>query len=158
MRCARAVRKVGWFSPPVATGPGVLYFFFRCGFFFERLYCFLAKKKSALKKIALKKVFRAKKNTQTLFFLRGVFFFSVNAANFRSGQKSVMDNSLGNCGGTWCVRGLRDGAGDEASLNLTPPPAWSYTLFHPFLPFCAFLPHPLFFWVDCSPPTGGADL
>ena len=34
-----------------------------------------------------------------------------------------MGDSLGTCGGTWCVQGPHDGMGDEASLILTPPPS-----------------------------------
>ena len=37
-------------------------------------------------------------------------------------KKSVMGDSLGTCGGPWCVRGPHDGTGDEASLILTPTP------------------------------------
>ena len=72
--------------------------------------------------IRTKKYSALKKNTQTFFFSAEYFFFSANAANFRNGQKSVMGNSLGTCGGTWCVQGPRDGTGDEASLILPPPP------------------------------------
>ena len=32
-----------------------------------------------------------------------------------------MGDSLGTCGGTWCVQEPRDGTGDEATLILTPP-------------------------------------
>ena len=48
-----------------------------------------------------------------------------------------MGDSLGTCGGPWCVRGPHDGTGDEASLILTPPPpsAWIYTLVSPISTF-----------------------
>ena len=37
-------------------------------------------------------------------------------------KKNVMGDSLGTCGGTWCVRGPRDGKGYVATLILTTPP------------------------------------
>ena len=54
-----------------------------------------------------------------------------------------------------------DSTGDEASVIFTPPSpsAWIYTLVSPISTFLHIpTPHPVVFWVDCSPPTGNADL
>ena len=49
-----------------------------------------------------------------------------------------MGDSLGTCGGPWCVRGPHDGTGDEASLILTPPPPLSLDLHTGFTHFYLF--------------------
>ena len=71
-----------------------------------------------------------KKYSQFFFSARSSFF-RLHAANFRSGPKSVMGDSLGSCGGMWCVQGPLDGTGDVVSLILPPPPrGWIFTSFH----------------------------
>ena len=49
-----------------------------------------------------------------------------------------MGDSLGTCGGPWCVRGPHDGTGDEATLILTPPPPLSLDLHPGFTHFYLF--------------------
>ena len=69
----------------------------------------------------LKKIFRAKEKKTDIFLLRAVFFFSANAANFRSGKKNCYGRFPRHLWQTWCVRGPHDSTGDEARLILTPP-------------------------------------
>ena len=118
---------------------GVLYFFLDADYFFDVF--FSQKKYSAQTRYFAPKKYSALKKYSDIFFCEKFFFLAQMPQNFRSGQKSVMGDSLGTSGGMWCVRGPRDGTDDQASLILTPPPPPCLDL-HPVSPISTFLRTP----------------
>ena len=101
------------------TGPVI---FFKMRIFFGGFIFFLAKKIILTRNIFRPKKYSALKNTPDIFFLCGVFFFSVGAANLQWVKKLswvipwVPVGEHGTCGDP------RDGKGYVATLSLIPPP------------------------------------